>query len=383
MHNEKDEILLHDYFDNLLSSDEQQHFEEYIVDHIELAIDLGRLKNLRRNLKNMPSNFTPPDAVIENIISSLLGNKESIDTFALQPEDVYRESENKDKIKKKKVRKKLKPKTKYKLKQSFKIAIFFVVLLLMGYVYYYKVQNDKTTPWIVKTMQNIDSLQTEESYLTINSTLLTKTEQKAIISIAQKATLELSDNAQIKVINATQGLNSIDYKSGDILFKPIYDNEIFEIIHNKLSLFSSNSEFLIDSHESRLFVEVITNFITIKSKLLEYRIPLNYKFELLGENKISIPISNNSSNYFHQLIKSYTNLPSEHFLDKIVEVSGLDEAFTLHFLLAQVTPAYRELIIDKLNKISPMPSSCSKEKILILDSKALDDWWETIFIAVS
>ncbi len=47
----------------------------------------------------MPSNFSPPDSVIENIISSLLGNKENIDTFASQNESSYSESSNKEDIK--------------------------------------------------------------------------------------------------------------------------------------------------------------------------------------------------------------------------------------------------------------------------------------------
>jgi hypothetical protein len=384
MHNEKDEMLLHDYFDNLLSIEEQQHFEEYIVDHIELAIDLGRLKNLRRNLKNLPSNFTPPDSVTENIISSLLGSKDSIDTFASNSGPDFSESSIKEvtqKIKKKKVRKKLRPKTKHRIKQTFKYFAIIIVLISLGYGYYYYEQNDKTTPWNVKVIQESDSLQIDEKLLEINSNFETKDDQIAIIEIEHKLKLELTNNAELKVLNGTQALNSIQYISGNILFEPKYDNDIFNVVINDINLSSTNSKFSIKNESLSVSVDVISNFLTIKSNLLEYKVPLNHSFQLLGENKISIPINNKSSNYFHQLVESYTNTPSEYILEKLIEVAGLDEAFTLHSLLAHVKPNYRELIIDKLNNISPMPMSCSKEKILMLDYDGLNDWWETIFIS--
>jgi hypothetical protein len=51
--------------------------------------------------------------------------------------------------------------------------------------------------------------------------------------------------------------------------------------------------------------------------------------------------------------------------------------------LPSVTPEYRELIIEKLNNLAPIPQTTSKEKILILDQSALDDWWEEIFLSTN
>ena len=383
MHSEKDEILLHDYFDNLLSKEQEEQFEEYIVDHIELAIDLGRLKNLRRNLKNMSSNFTPPDSVIENIVSSLLKNKENVDTFASEQDSMFNESTKKDDVKKiKKPRKKLRPKTKYRIKVFSKYLALFLFLCAIGYGYFHYKEINKTTPWFVKVFNDVDSSQAQELYAGINTVIKTENSQLAFVSIAQKATLELSDNAKIKVIKGTQSLNSIKYISGDVLFQPVYGNEIFEIKFGHINLYSSNAEFFINYNSPLIFINVISNYVKIKSNVFEYKIPLNYQFELINESNISVPVNKNSSKYYHQLIESYIDAPSSYILEKIIETSGLNEAITLHFLISQADPEYRELIIDKLNTISPMPISCNKEKTLILDKQALDDWWETIYISI-
>lgn len=67
----KDEIALHDYFDNLLSPTERADFEEVLVEYIDLAIDLRKLKTLQRILRNLPTAFDPDEKIIENIIDSL------------------------------------------------------------------------------------------------------------------------------------------------------------------------------------------------------------------------------------------------------------------------------------------------------------------------
>jgi len=134
MFSEKEEILLHNYFDNLLSKEEQTEFEDCLLDNIDLAIELGKLKNLQRNLNNLCSNFNPPDTVIENIINSLLKNK--VDSKNINPN----KSDGKKVTKTKKTKRKLTQKTKYRLKQFVLILfiLFFIVVLIFGYLFIVK-----------------------------------------------------------------------------------------------------------------------------------------------------------------------------------------------------------------------------------------------------
>ena len=196
MFSEKEEILLHNYFDNLLSKEEQTEFEDCLLDNIDLAIELGKLKNLQRNLNNLCSNFNPPDTVIENIINSLLKNK--VDSKNINPN----KSDGKKVTKTKKTKRKLTQKTKYRLKQFVLILfiLFFIVVLIFGYLFI--VKNNKTTPWIVNNI-NFDTTQTSikilEKKLEENSILETEENDNFLILNDNSGIIELSGKSKIKV----------------------------------------------------------------------------------------------------------------------------------------------------------------------------------------
>ena len=72
MHDDDLHIKLHDYFDGLLSPEEEGDFQTLLMDNRSLAIELGKLKDLKRRLKNMPLSFEPPGRIIDNITEKLL-----------------------------------------------------------------------------------------------------------------------------------------------------------------------------------------------------------------------------------------------------------------------------------------------------------------------
>ena len=72
MHDEELKILLHDYFDDLLTEEEESDFQSQLMENRTLAIDLGKLKDLKRRLNNLPLNFEPPPKIISNITEKLL-----------------------------------------------------------------------------------------------------------------------------------------------------------------------------------------------------------------------------------------------------------------------------------------------------------------------
>jgi FecR protein len=389
MNNTNDEILLHDYFDNLLSQEEQEKFEEYLIDNIELAIDLGKLKNLERNLKNLSSNFTPPETLIENIIKSVVENSEIIDITEDEPVVSILEKEEveigKEKEKKKEKRK-LRPKTKYKLKKAFSGFLIIIVLIAIGLVYYFYDKENSTTPWEINllSINNSQSLQDiETTGLQINSTLNTSDKEELEIIIADKGTIALSSKSKIEVVEGTKSLNSILYYSGNLNFIPMPNNEIFSVIFDNISVQSTNSEFSVNENKNKITINVKTNFITIFDGSDKYNVPERHEFNILNKRQISIPINQNSSLNFTELINSYSNAPNESLMDKIITSATSDEVFTLYFLLPHVTPEYRELIIEKLQNYIPIPASTSKENILILDQSALKDWWEEIYFNIN
>ncbi len=105
----KDEIALHDYFDDLLSPGEKVEFEEILVEYIDLAIDLRKLKTLKRILQNLPMAFEPSEILMENISKTILEAEEMY---------IHPEPESEPKPKKEKKEKKKKKKKKDLLEES-------------------------------------------------------------------------------------------------------------------------------------------------------------------------------------------------------------------------------------------------------------------------
>ena len=52
-------------------------------------------------------------------------------------------------------------------------------------------------------------------------------------------------------------------------------------------------------------------------------------------------------------------------------------------MLSQVTPEYRELIINKLQKLIPLPATATKEDVLMLSQDALNSWWDEIYFSTN
>ncbi len=383
MSKENEEILLHDYFDNLLSEEEQNRFEDLLLDNIDLAIELGKLKNLQRNLNNLPSTFTPSEKTLDNILNSLLNNnlseKEAIEK---KKEKNFFGKEKKEA----KPRQKFKPKTKFRIKQIFSvlISIAFISALIFGYFLYVDMNN--TTPWFVKIVNKSDlstDPRNKNIELNINSLFETKKSELAEILIQDAGIIKLNENTKIEVKNGTKSLNSIIYLGGSLSFIPDFKNGLFELIYNNIAIKSSNSEFSIDTTYGNIEVSVLSNFIYITINGFDFQIPSNYKFSFIGENSISIPINMQTSPEFANLINTYSLSGNEFLLSKIIHNSSKNDVFTLFYLLPQVSPEFREKIIDELSKISPLNSSLTKENILLLDQNALNNWWEEINLALN
>ncbi|MBU0472698.1 MAG: hypothetical protein KKF62_00905 [Bacteroidetes bacterium] len=378
MYSDRNEILLHDYFDNLLSEEEQTEFEDCLLDNIDLAIELGKLKNLQRNLNNLPSNFTPQDTVIENIINSLLSTNLEVKNI---DKKAYNNKRTKPEKKKSKTKRELSPKTKYILKRLLIPTLILIVLSVSVVGYYGYIKMNKTTPWFVNILKSKTTAKFETNELIVNSTFETTESQEVEIVIKQCGKIELLGASKIEVLNGEKSLNSIFYYFGNFSFFPDLNNQLFELNYYAISIKSTNSIFSISENKGNTNVMVVTNFITVKNDNLEYRIPANHQFNISGKNEVSIPINDKSSEIFFDLINSYSLTKNHLVLGEIIKTSTSTEAFTLFSLLPQVTPYYRDIIINKLQKMVPMPSNINKENILILDQLSLESWWDAIYLA--
>jgi len=375
-----DQILLHDYFDNLLSPEAQKEFEETLLDKIDLAIDLGKLKNLQRNLHNLSSNFEPNEIVIENIIASLLEDKVKIDSPEIE---VEKEDTKRKKKKIKKERKGLKALTKFRLKRLFTFFAFlsFIALIAAGYLYFQK--ENSSFPWEVSLISENSSSELQSivsSGLGSNAHLTIGKDESVKITIVNNGIFELHGESEIEIISGTQLQNSIIIENGNLEFTPQIGNISFQLIHNEIILQSKNSQFEITaSNTSTSKVKVLTNFVDINLKNVVSKIPFNHTIQYLDKNHISLPLISNASKQLTKLVHEFDIKQSNKTILSILKLSTKKNVFTLFFMLSKVTPTHRELVIEKLQHFYPLPKSITILDILMLNNDALETWWEEIY----
>jgi len=379
MNNNKFEILLHDYFDNLLSPEQVKEFEEYLLDNIDMAIELGKLKTLRRRLNNLPSTFSPDPIVIEHIYNSLLeGKKEEQLTEVSDEVEEKVVEKSKGKKKKEKKEKRLKAKTKYRLKILFVVLFFILVIgvITRGYLYYSK--KNKTTPWQVE-MINVSDGNSIEKTVEVNSAVLTSENERALISIANIGKIELKGKSKILILEGTRSENKIIFSYGYLAFTPMPQNKAFLVKVKNLLLKSEQSKFKIVSTDKSYNINIETSFITILNNEHKFKIPLEHEFTLLNNNTISIPLNKKTSIRFSKLVKNYMLSGNEKTLESLIAAAGKTDVFSLHYLLYNVPPVYREKILVKLHKLFPALTESNKEKILFLDERELNFLWDELF----
>jgi len=378
--NKKDEILLHDYFDNLLTEAEQKEFEETLFDNLDLAIDLGKLKNLQRNLRNLTSQFEPSEKVIENIIDSLLEEQKEV---TQKDDHETNKKEKKKKSKKKKVRKGLRAKTKFRLKRILTFSLFVVAIGIIGTGYYFYQKENSSFPWKVTPISEKTSTKLQSVIMDgVNShdVVSTSSNESISISILNKAIITLEEESEIEIIAGTQSSNSIRLKKGGLNFIPQSNNILFKLYCKDIVITSKNSHFEIKMKDKdNASVRVINNFIVVNANGDESKIPKNHLFRFLGSNNITIPTLVNANKSFLDLVHKYTLEPDDKTINKILSLAKKENTFTLFFMLKRVTPINRELILEKLQQYSPLPNSISKVDLLMLDNTALNTWWDEIY----
>ncbi|VAX16142.1 hypothetical protein MNBD_IGNAVI01-3119 [hydrothermal vent metagenome] len=375
MPNEDQKILLHDYFDELLSPEEEADFQTLLMENRSLAIELGKLKDLKRRLKNMPLSFEPPPKIINNITDKLL-TLEGV--------------QDEGKAKKRSSGKKIKYKKKKRKKHRKAILNIIIIILLLaiggggGYYFYYA--NKVEASWRVspisgqyKIGNNIDS------HRNISEEQIFKLGKNGVaeIYLNNLGTLHVDGKTELKVLSIEPDKGSISLSYGHLEYIPKPTLRIFQILMNDLLITSKNSKFKIYSDDLGDFtIEVLSNFLEIKFKGIVHRFAHDYVVKIEAGQVLKTPYSIKTSPEFIKLVNDYDYNHETKMLLKIIDTASKNDALTLHFLLSQVDPAKRELIIDKLNTIIPLPYDVDKSIILILNQQAMNKWWNEIYSTI-
>ncbi len=206
---------------------------------------------------------------------------------------------------------------------------------------------------------------------------------ESVIYVQDQGTILVKGKSKLEILNAGKGINSICFYNGSIEYIPKPMNDKFQIVKNDLVITSENSKFRIFSDELGDFhLEILSNYLQIEFKKELYRFAHDYVVKIEADNVIRTPYSNKTTTSFIKLLSDYDYNHDSKTLIKIINSAAKNDALTLHFLLSQVAPAKRELIIDKLQSIIPLPYGVNKSNILILNQQMMNKWWDEIYSTI-
>lgn len=371
MHDDDIHIKLHDYFDGLLSPEEEGDFQTLLMDNRSLAIELGKLKDLKRRLKNMPLSFEPPGRIIDNITEKLL----------------TLEGNNSQKLRKKEpqnIKPKLKPKKK-KSGSKVLVSILILIIVVLGGAggYYFYNLNKSTTPWRIVTLSGevkIGSFGQSGNQISENQIFQLSDEGESDIYLGDKGVLKFIGKSEFEILSASNVINTIRFNYGFLEYIPKPNSIELETVLNDFKVKSNNAKFRISTDELGDYTaEVLNNFVVIEFREKQYRFAHDHRVKIVADQIIRTPYFINTSSNFIKLLQDFDYNKEPKLLKNIISRAEKVDALSLHFLLSQVKPADRELIITKLEQLVPLPYGVAKNEILILNQVMVDKWWDKIY----
>lgn len=372
MHDDDLHIKLHDYFDGLLSPEEEGDFQTLLMDNRSLAIELGKLKDLKRRLKNMPLSFEPPVRIIDNITEKLLTLE------GKEPPKVRRkEPEN--------LKPRLKPAKKKSGSKLFVSIFLILIIVILGGVggYYFYNINKSTTPWRIVTLSGdvkIGSSGQSGNQIFENQIFQLSDDGESDIYLGDEGVLKFIGKSEFEILSASNVSNTIKFSYGFLEYIPKPNSIDLEVIINDFKVKSNNAKFKISTDELGDYTaEVLNNFVVIEFNEKQYRFAHDYRVKIVADQVIRTPYFIKTKPAFIKLLQDFDYNKEPKLLKRIISQAEKGDALSLHFLLSQVKPADRELIITKLEQLVSLPYGVAESEILILNQEMLNKWWDKIY----
>jgi hypothetical protein len=269
-------------------------------------------------------------------------------------------------------------------------AILFVVAL--GILRWSRQPNTTSVPgWDVERVAGTPRVESsafgrkaKTGRLGIGQTLITDSDSKANISIAEIGTVNVEPNTRLRSVAGGNGHNRLALDRGTI----------------HAFIWASPGEFTVDT-PSAIAVDLGCSYTLqvddsgagiLRTKLgwVGFKLDGHEAFIPAGAVCRTRPKVGPGTPYFEDASASFrealskfdfaASMPEEHSaeLSKILAESRQRDALTVWHLLARVSESERGSVYDRLAALVPPPAGVTRDGILRLDQKMLDLWWNQL-----
>ncbi len=378
--------LMHDYFDDLLSSEERSSVETYLEEFDDVAREYELLGKLLEKAESLPIGIKTPDTIINKISEELLSPKDA----ETKAEKLQKLEELDETGETKKKRKETSAKDKKTKASSSKgsvwkkvFYIFIAVIFIAGavFVYFYL---DDNFPWQLRVENGeyqIDGEFSNQSELGYNNTLVTFDSTKISLIVPNAGKVEVGKYTMLQPTESKELSNIISLKSGSINVISEVDDPILKIKTPPAAVTSIEGNYRV-TVDPELNVLVITSDgkANLQSAREQLNLVPNHSCKINSSGNIGIPYNNQADQKMVELLNK-VSFDLERPIDytPILQSANHKDGISLLYLLMDASSKEdRITIFLKLNELFPVPPGITEDGILNLDQKMIEKWKEDI-----
>ncbi len=220
----------------------------------------------------------------------------------------------------------------------------------------------------------------ENGKLLVGQFLETDANSRARVQVANIGQVEIQPNSRVQLVETSLTEHRLSLTRGVLKAKILAPPRLFIVDTPSAVAVDLGCEYTLEvDKDGNSKLHVITGYVALERDGRESIVPAG-AFCLTRRGKgIGTPFSEDASLEFQKALFrfDFQNGGNE-ALEKIFKESGFYDTLTLWHLLPRTRATDREKVFDALAKYVKPPAGTTRDGILRLDKKMLDQWWKEI-----
>jgi len=240
----------------------------------------------------------------------------------------------------------------------------------------------KMPSWTVETLAGMpkigDSFDIQK--LSIGEFLETDANSRARVQVANIGNVEIAPNSRVQLVNTKSTEHRLSLEKGELHAKIFAPPRLFIVDTPSAVAVDLGCEYTLEVDEQgNSKLHVTGGFVALENGRSESIVPAGAIALTRKGIGIGTPFAEDSSAEFQAALYKFDfeNSGNE-ALEKIIKEANLYDSLTLWHLLSRVPKTERGRVFNALANFVKPPANVTREGILRLDKKMLDDWWKEV-----
>lgn len=220
----------------------------------------------------------------------------------------------------------------------------------------------------------------ENGKLSVGQFLETDADSKAKIQVANIGQVEIAPNSRVQLVKTNSTEHRLSLTRGVLQAKIFAPPRLFIVDTPSAVAVDLGCEYTLEvDADGNSKLHVTAGFVALERDGRESIVPAGAVCLTKKGKGLGTPFSVDASvNFQNALFKFDFEMGGRESVNEIVRESNIYDAITLWHLLSRTRTTEREKVFDALDSFVKLPKGATREGILRLDKKMLDDWWKEI-----